>query len=156
VAHAEAQLVVTGGGQVSTGNVLDIPTPRIVQLPSDDFVYNWGEASIEDRAEPDFEVDGVEERFFCHLSGGYDTRRLSGEDPRRAEDALASTLYFIQVATDRMNSLYKAEALDWATLDCKIPDGTPSEEQLQERVDQALHRAERQRERRRARNGDAE
>ena len=70
---------------------------------------------------------------------------------RAFEQQLSTTLYFIQDSTYELNGYYSQNQLDWATLDCKIPDNVVSQDKQQERLDRAVERALRDRERRRER-----
>ena len=128
--------------------------PQIVQLPQENFVWTWGSTrSVENRRRPDFEFAGVESSFHCNATGGFKpgSHMRDFSNLRDFEQSLNSTLYFIQDATNTFNTLYLSNDLQWATLDCVIPEGTESEEKAQERLDKALERAERDRDRRRAR-----
>ena len=71
---------------------------------------------------------------------------------RGFEQELIGTPYFIQDATRRMNEFDRSFELDWAVLECTVPDFTEDEQKTQERVDKALERALRDRERRRERD----
>ena len=127
--------------------------PRIVQLPTEDFVYNWGQStSFDERTRPDFNLRGTEAQFQCTLTGSFrpSSRMRDFYNLRDFEQSLTGTLYFIQEATYTLNDLYLANQLRWATLNCIIPESIESESKQQERLDKALERAERQRERRRA------
>jgi len=141
---AGAQVIVTGGVQRPAPSPLNIP--RIVVLPTDDFVWHWGDALADDHLEPDFSLDGTEEKFFCNLTGAFGSNAPD-------EYSLTSTLQFIQIVTARMNNRFRqGSGNSWATLSCAVPDnGSSTEEKVQERTDTALERAERQRERRRDR-----
>lgn len=127
-----------------------------VQLPQSDFIWNWGNSSIDERNRPDFEIVGYEQRFSCDLSGEFRPASRLGdfENVRDFEQYLRESLAFIQDATYLLNDLYRANQLDWAVLDCQIPEREVSEEKAQERMDRALERAIRQRERRRERDAD--
>jgi hypothetical protein len=139
---------------VSTAASAQLNLPRVVQLPSDDFVYSWGEnVSVDDRERPDFSLHGTELPFDCTLNGSFrpGSRMRDFYNMREFELALQQTIYFIQDATRILNDLYLANELDWAVLDCVIPESTEPEDKTQERVDKALERAIRERERRRER-----
>jgi hypothetical protein len=73
---------------------------------------------------------------------------------REFEQSLLSTLYFIQDATATMNYYTQSNDLGWATLDCAVPDSEVSEDKAQQRLDRAVERAERVRDRRRSRQDD--
>jgi hypothetical protein len=131
--------------------------PQIIQLPSEDFTYVWGEnISIDDRERPDFKFNGTELPFDCALTGSFrpSSRMTDYYNMREFELALMQTLYFIQDATRILNDLYLDNQLDWAIMECVIPESSDTEDREQERVDKALERAERQRERRRERDND--
>jgi hypothetical protein len=143
----------------ATGALAQLNVPRIVQLPTQDFVWNWGTAATRDRlTRPDFELKGIEDRFHCSLTGAFKpgSHRRDFYELRNFEQSLSSTLYFIEDATSALNDLYLSNDLQWAKLDCAIPDLPEDEEKQQERVDKALERAERERARRRAREDQSE
>jgi len=128
--------------------------PRIVQLPTEDFTFVWGEnVSIDDRDRPDFTIPGSELPFDCSLTGSFrpGSHMRDYYNQREFELTLSQTLYFIQDSTNLLNQLYQSIDLDWAILECVIPDSSESDEATQERLDKALERAEKQRERRRER-----
>jgi hypothetical protein len=133
--------------------------PNIVQLPTQDFVWPWGETRpIDDPEEPEFTLQGVERSFRCTAKGtfkpGSEMRDVYAT--REFEQSLTGSIYFIQAVTEAFNSLYLSNDLQWAILDCKIPQTTEPEEETQERLDRALERAERERERRREREAQSE
>lgn len=131
--------------------------PRIVQLPSDDFVWSWGTAArVEDRARPDFEIVGIEASFRCELTGGFRpaSRMRDYYNLREFEQELSSSFEFIQDATRALNSLYQRNELDWAIMDCIKPEGEETQDAADDRAARALERAERARERRREREED--
>lgn len=133
--------------------------PQIIQLPTDDFVYTWGDsASVDKRTRPDFTVRGVEQNFQCTLTGAFKpgSRLRDFYNLREFEQSLSGTIYFIQQATARLNDLYLQNQIDWAVMDCIIPETIEEEVERQERLDKAIERAERQRERRRAREADSD
>lgn len=137
---------------------ISIPgAPRIVQLPSDDFVWSWGSAArVEDRERPDFEIIGIEQSFRCELEGSF--RRASRlrdyYNLREFEQGLSSSFEFIQDATRALNYYYQTNELDWAIMNCVKPEGVETEESAEERQQRALERAQRARERRREREQD--
>jgi hypothetical protein len=131
--------------------------PRVVQLPTQDFVWTWGRPPSPDNPErPDFDLKGVESGFHCALTGSFKPgSHMSDFDAERNfEMTLSSTIYFIEDTTYTLNDLSLSNDLDWAVLNCVIPDPQESEEKQQERVDKALERAERARDRRRERDDD--
>jgi hypothetical protein len=141
----------------STVAVAQLNLPTYVQLPRDDFVWPWGEPLRPDgRLNPDFDIQGQEQGFRCLLTGGWrpGSHMKDWENDRDFRQALLETLYFIQDATIAMNDYYRSLDLDWAVLDCKIPESEPSEEKTQEKLDKAVERAERARDRRRERDED--
>lgn len=128
--------------------------PYIVQLPSQDFVWTWGTQKGTDAlARPEFELHGHEQNFACTLTGSFrpGSHMSDFSNLRDFEQTLNNTLYFIQDATTALNEYYRSVDLDWAKLDCIIPQGEISEEKEQQRLEKAVERAERARERRRER-----
>ena len=128
--------------------------PQIVQLPSDDFVYTWGQnASADKRSRPDFTVHGVEQSFQCTLTGAFKpgSRMRDFYNLRDFEQSLNGSIYIVQDAVGVLNDLDLQNQVDWAILDCIIPQTPDDDVKRQEKVDKAIERAERQRERRRAR-----
>jgi len=153
VAAFVAGVIAASGALAQSG------LPTIIQLPTDDFVYTWGkDASVDKRSRPEFTVRGVEQRFQCMLTGSFKTgsRMRDFYNLREFEQSLSATIYFIQDATSRLNDLYLSNDVDWAILDCIIPETIEDEDKRQEKIDKALERAERDRERRRARAADSE
>jgi hypothetical protein len=139
---------------VATGVSAQIP--QIYTLPTEDFVYNWGRgtsSSFEERGRPQFSITGIERDFRCTMTGAFrlGSRMRDFYDMREFEQSLNGTLYFIRDAVDALNYYYQTNDLDWATLDCVIPQSETTEDKAQERLDRAVERAERQRERRRRR-----
>lgn len=146
---------------VATGVAAQSSIPYIIQLPSEDFVWQWGggNSAFEDRrGRPDFRINGSEQRFNCELTGEFKlgSRMSDFYELRAFEQSLNNTLYFIQDATETLNYYYRVNELDWGTLDCSIHDTEISEDKEQARVDRALERAERQRERRRRRDDNSD
>jgi hypothetical protein len=130
-----------------------VQLPQIIQLPDQDFVYAWGDnASVDKRNRPDFTVHGVERSFRCTLTGAFKpgSHMRDYYSLREFEQSLSTTIYFIQEATARLNDLYLQNELDWAIMDCIIPQSVEDEDKRQEKVDKAVERAEKQRDRRRA------
>lgn len=129
--------------------------PYIVQLPTQDFVWQWGgrSSAFEERRRPGFEITGVEQNFNCTLTGDFKlgSRMNDFYRQRDFEQALKTTIYFIQDATYALNGYYRSNDLDWAKLDCFIHETELSDEKEQERLDRALERAQRDQERRRRR-----
>lgn len=142
---------------VSCGALAQLQLPNIVQLPTEDFVWVWGEnVPVDKRSRPEFTIQGGEQGFLCMLTGSFrpNSRMRDFYNKRDFEQTLGTTLYFIQDATAALNQLYLSRDLDWAIMDCAVPQGEQSEEKSQERLDKAIERAERQRDRRRAREDD--
>jgi len=142
---------------VATAAAAQLTVPRIVQLPAEDFVWNWGNRSGAfaegGPRRPDFSITGGERGFSCTLTGAFSlgSRMRDFYNLRAFEQQLSTTLYFIQDSTYELNGYYSQNQLDWATLDCKIPDNVVSQDKQQERLDRAVERALRDRERRRER-----
>lgn len=137
---------------VSTGAAAQPNLPYIVRLPADDFVWPWGEPRRnDDRERPEFTIEGHEAQFACTLTGSFRpaSRMSDFAELREFEHTLEGSINFIQDAVPVLNELYRVRELDWAILDCIIPEAEESEEKTQERLDKALERAERARERRR-------
>lgn len=129
-----------------------INLPYYVQLPADDFVWTWGRPMRDDdRSRPGFEVAGGERNFHCTLTGSFrlGSRMRDFYNTRDFEHQLSTTFEFVQLATYRLNDLDRTNQLQWANLNCVIPDEEADEEKTDERVQRALERAERARERRR-------
>jgi hypothetical protein len=128
--------------------------PRIVTLPTDDFVYEWGSNSTaEERRRNDFEFTGFQRGFRCDLKGRFRpaSRMRDYYNLREFEQTLTASLYFIEDATQWLNQLFLSNDLDWALMDCYIPETVESEVETEEKLQKALERAERQRDRRRER-----
>ena len=128
--------------------------PEIVQLPNDDFVSSWGETrAIDNRDRPDFSLRGVEASFRCTASGTFKpgSRMRDYYNLRDFEQTLSGSIRFIQDVTAALNNLSLANELQWAVMNCVIPEAIEGEDETQERLDKALERAERERERRRER-----
>jgi len=144
---------------ITTGTMAQLTIPGIVQLPANDFVWNWGQrTSVDERTRPDFTINGSEERFRCTLTGAFrlGSRMTDFSNLREFEQSLNSTLYFIQDSVEVFNAYYRLNELDWGTLDCAIPNVEITEEATQKRIDRALDRAQRDRERRRSREEQSE
>ena len=133
--------------------------PTIVQLPTEDFVFPWGETRPTDNLEePEFSFTGVERSFRCTAKGTFKpgSHMRDVYAAREFEQSLTGSIYFIQAVTEAFNQLYLSNDLQWALLDCRIPETVESEDETQERLDRAVERAERERERRRERETEAE
>jgi hypothetical protein len=128
--------------------------PPIVNLPTDDFVWPWGQLRpIDNIEEPEFEISGVERSFQCTATGSFKpgSHMRDVYEARQFEQSLMGSITFIQTTTATLNNLYLSNDLQWAVLECIIPESVESEDEAQERVDRAVERAERERERRRER-----
>jgi len=131
--------------------------PTIVNLPTDDFVWNWGSTRpIDDLEMPEFTVSGVERAFRCTAKGSFKpgSHMRDVYAARQWEQSLNGSIYFIQVATESLNNLYLNNDLQWAVMECIIPDATDSETEIQEDLDRALERAQRERDKRREREAE--
>jgi hypothetical protein len=144
----------------ATGVSAQITIPNIVQLPTEDFVWNWGRvtaAGFDTPERPEFTIQGTESGFRCTLTGSFrlSSRMREFEGMREFEQSLNGSLYFIQDATETLNYYTRTNDLGWATLDCVLPeDNEVSTDKEQQRLDRAVERAERARERRRSREDD--
>ena len=124
-----------------------------MQLPASDFVWTWGTDLR--RGITDINVIGTDTRFRCDLK--VKLRISSGlgrNDVRALEAQLRQSMFFVQETVYTMNSLETYGNLDWAVLDCKVPENDDSEDEIAEREAKARERAERARERRRSRDRD--
>lgn len=151
-------LVPLSTALVATAATAQLPNPFYrVQLPEENFVWNWGTpVRNDDRQRPDFSVQGGEQGFYCTAEGAFRpaSRMSEFENLRAFEMELNGSLYFVQNVTSVFNFYYQEREIDWAVLDCVKPENETSEEEVQERLDRALERAERARERRRAQEED--
>jgi len=128
-------------------------------LPNNDFRWQWGDVAETKRSLRDFSASGNEAGFTCQLTGALRPgARIDELDLRRLESELNISLYFIQAATRVMNDLDYRRDLDWAVLDCQLPEARePDPEAQQERLDRLRERALRrqaERRERRARDED--
>ena len=133
--------------------------PGFVNLPQNDFKWVWGtEKDLENRrGSTDFSVVGFEASFRCDLTGRFSaSSNYSMSEIRAFEDQLRNgSGFFIQNAAVTMNNLELNRQLRWAELDCAKPEPTDADEAaLKAKEDKARERAERARERRRARDED--
>src|SRR5690606_15598098 len=100
----------------------------------------------------DFSASGREAGFNCELTGALrPSAQIDQLAIRRLESELGISLYFIQAATRVMNELDFQNDLDWAVLDCKMPEAREPDPEAQR--ERALKRQAERRERR-ARSGD--
>jgi hypothetical protein len=126
----------------------------LYQLPQSNFIWRWGSSREgEQHGIPDFEISGSEASFNCDLTARLRiSSNMSSSDVRDLENNLRTRLDFIYAAATTMNSLDQSFALDWATLDCKKPEGKQlDEEQTKAREDAAREKMMKEVERRRAR-----
>lgn len=132
--------------------------PGMVNLPSNDFKWIWGtDPELQERrGSTDFSVTGFEAAFRCELTGRFSvSSNYSRPEIRAFEDELRNGGFFIQNAANRMWTLDQSRQLRWAELDCVKPEPTDQDEAtLKAKEDKARERAERARERRRAREQD--
>lgn len=99
--------------------------PGQMNLPRDDFTWTWGRKPSGETKFEDFSVFGSEGRFRCDLTGKLSIgTRMSRMDIRDLESELRGQLNFIQSATYMMNNLDAQRQLEWATLECKLPEET--------------------------------
>jgi hypothetical protein len=100
-----------------------------VNLPKDDFTWNWGDLErSKDKRFADFDANGGEEGFRCTLEGKLSAgSRMSPSEIRQLENDLGASLYFIEAATNAMNTLDYQRQLDWAILDCDKPEPTEAD-----------------------------
>ena len=141
----------------TTTTLAQLAVPRIVQLPTTDFVWDWGNARGDERLRPHFQMVGRERAFTCDLQGSFKpgSHMRDFENMREFEQQLNSTLYFIQDSTYLLNDLYLQNHVQWARLDCKLPEETErNPDKVQEDLDRALERARRDQQRRREREDD--
>lgn len=128
--------------------------PGFVNLPDQDFTWNWGRAVDDTRARrvEDFSVRGGQARFRCTLTGRFRPgSRYSPADIRALERRLGASLVFIEDAAYTMNDLDLRREIDWATLACAEPVADDSEQASREREERARAKALRELEKRRAR-----
>ncbi len=101
--------------------------PGQMNLPQGDFTWTWGRKLSGEVKFEDFSVFGHELAFRCDLTGKLRIgTRMSRMDIRNLESELRDQISFIQSATYMMNNLDARRELEWATLECKLPE--PSEE----------------------------
>jgi hypothetical protein len=132
--------------------------PQIIQLPTDDFVWPWGQTRpIDDLDQPEFSFTGGELSFRCTAKGSFKpgSHMRDEYNSRAFEQSLTGSIHFIQDATTALNELYLNNDLQWALLECIIPETIEPADEAQERLDRALERAERERERRREREAES-
>jgi hypothetical protein len=125
-----------------------------LNLPRDDFTWIWGNA--EDAAtgrSRDISTSGNEAGFNCNLTGNLRvSSRMSSTDIRALESEIRTSLYFIQAASNAMNTLEFRRELDWAKLDCARPQASEEDaEAREERLDKAREKVMREQRARRER-----
>jgi hypothetical protein len=133
--------------------------PTMVQLPASDFIWPWGDMRpIDDVEQPEFSLSGVERSFRCTARGNFKpgSHMRDVYTARAFEQSLNGSINFIQEVTAALNELDLNNELQWALLECVIPDTTEPEDETEERLDRAVERAERERERRREREERSE
>jgi hypothetical protein len=117
----------------------------VVQLPSTDFIWRWGDAADEaPRLGPeDFEANGSELPFQCVLTGALSPgSHITQPELQQMESELQSSLWFIQASAAMMNDLDLNRELAWAMLDCKKPQaGEEDPDEQQEKVERARQKA---------------
>ncbi len=129
--------------------------PGLVNLPPDDFVWNWGRYAGEtgSRRFVDFSTQGGEGGFRCTLKGGLSvSNNWSTREVREFERELSTSLAFIQASANAMYALDLRREVDWAELDCDKYESEETAERVQEDMDKARAKAERKREQRRERS----
>jgi hypothetical protein len=114
-----------------------------VNLPKDDFTWNWGDLErSKNRRFADLNATGGEAGFRCTLEGKLSAgSHMTPSDIRQLQNDLGSSLYFIEAATNAMNTLDYQRELDWAILDCDKPEGTADPAKTQASLDKAKAKA---------------
>jgi hypothetical protein len=123
------------------------------QLPTNDFVWNWGTASADKAVGfEDFTVDGGEGGFRCQLKGKISlASQMSTTDLHSLEETLRARLDFIYASSTYMNQLDQQREIEWAKLSCAKPQSAPSTEQEKaDREAKAREKMQREVDRRRA------
>jgi hypothetical protein len=129
--------------------------PGLYSLPTSDFVWTWGDRSLERRGRgpADVTIRGGEAQFSCELNAQMRaSSTMTPNDYRAIEQQLATRLDFIYAASEAMNTLEYQRVLEWATLDCKeykAPEKT--EEERATREEEAREKMLRELEKRRER-----
>ena len=147
-------LAVVAGAAIAGPAWAQLSIPQVVTLPTEDFVWPWGQLRpIDSIEEPEFKVTGVERSFRCTATGTFKpgSHMRDVYEARQFQQTLSGSIQFIQDTTAALNSLYASNDLQWALLECIIPQATEEEAETQERLDRALERAQREQERRRER-----
>ncbi len=152
--------LATAGAALLAALAAPIPAaaqiPGFYQLPKDDFIWRWGDEN-DQRRHGDFTARGGEGGFQCELVGEYSPARgFSPTAGRELEMQLQGRLDFIYAVSTVMNQLDFANDLDWAVLTCTRPKAKPStEEEKAENEARAREKMQREVERRRARQQNA-
>jgi len=143
-------LAFPGSGRTQLGSAL----PGFYQLPNSDFTWIWGaDNELELRGPSDFRSRGQESGFSCELTANLSpSNRLTQNEIRQIESQLGTSLAFIQESAYLMNDWEFGRQIIWGKLACVKPEGEDDPEDEQRRIDRALERAIRDRERRRARD----
>jgi hypothetical protein len=116
----------------------------IVNLPSNDFTWTWGDLErSERRGFEDFSARGNEGGFSCELTGKLRPgSRMSTGETRQLQEDLRTSLFFVQNSTNTMNYLDQSLELDWAILACAKSQGAEEDaEKTAERVEKAREKA---------------
>jgi hypothetical protein len=125
-----------------------------VTLPRQDFTWIWGTIREgEMRRSSDLNATGSEQSFNCTLTARMSPgSHLTRTDIRNIEGGLKTSLSFIQTAAQTMYQMEQGRELNWARLECiKFEESELDAEEAQERIDKAVEKAMRERERRRNR-----
>jgi hypothetical protein len=130
--------------------------PAYMNLPSNDFTWTWGVQREADLAQrPDMTVDGSDQGFLCKLRAGFSPSiDLSYQQIQDYEQYLRTSGFFVSTVANEMQVLTNNLRVRWARLDCMHPekaDQTPQEQA--EREAKLREKADKKRERRRARDG---
>ena len=131
----------------------------IYNLPPNDFVWHWGNSSMEKAGTgfADIHANGTEDFFRCELTAKTRTLTLTADEIREIEFALAGRLDFIYAVNEAMYLMDQSRQLDWAMLDCKKYKEEPkTEEESAQREAEARDKMLRELERRRARESKTE
>lgn len=149
IAPFAAALFVLGSGWLTAADAQF----GYVRLPKDDFTWQWGDFDENTaRRRPDVSAQGSEGGFRCELTARLrPARNMDHGQIRDLERSLVTSLNFIQAAAQLMNSLEYSFDLEWGRLECARHQSDPDAEKQQEQLDRAVERAEREREKRRAR-----
>lgn len=130
--------------------------PGLYQLPNNDFTWLWGADTEDDlRGPSDFRSRGRESGFECELTANLSpSNRLTQNEIRQIESQLSTSLAFIQEAAYLLADWDYNRQIFWGRLACVKLEPQRDAEAEQEKIDRALERAIRDRERRRARQED--